>query len=121
MEAMVEQRNLKVSVENFGPVKQGEFELRPLTVFIGPNNSGKSYMSLLIYAFSQALSGRVRRPFSHSFFRVGPSKELERYSHEIEEWLRPAFHPKEMERKALLFKDLPKTSNKFSASSSRKT
>jgi predicted ATPase len=107
MEAMVEQRNLKVSVENFGPVKQGEFELRPLTVFIGPNNSGKSYMSLLIYAFSQTLSGRVRRPFSHSFFRVGPSKELERYSHEIEEWLRPAFHPKEMERKALLFKDLP--------------
>jgi predicted ATPase len=104
---METQRNLKVSVENFGPVRKGQFELKPLTILIGPNNSGKSYMSLLIYAFSQALSGKLHRPFYRSLFRVEPPKELEKYGREIEEWLRPAFHPKEAERRTLFFKDLP--------------
>jgi AAA15 family ATPase/GTPase len=65
---MPEHRNLKVSVENFGPVREGEFELKPLTVFIGPNNSGKSYMALLVHAFSQALSGKLHRPFYQPLF-----------------------------------------------------
>jgi len=52
---------VKFSVENFGPVRQGEFELKPLTVLIGPNNSGKSYMAVLVYALLQALLGRIHR------------------------------------------------------------
>ena len=32
-------------------------DLKPLTVFIGPNNSGKSYMSLLVYALSRVGAG----------------------------------------------------------------
>ena len=47
---------LTVSVENFGPIREGTVELRPLTVFVGANNSGKSYMATLIYAVSRALS-----------------------------------------------------------------
>ena len=50
------QADLKLSVQNFGPVKEGEFELKPLTIFIGPNNSGKSYMATLVYALCQAIS-----------------------------------------------------------------
>ena len=46
---------LTVSVENFGPIRSGTVKLRPLTVFIGANNSGKSYMAMLIYALSRAV------------------------------------------------------------------
>ena len=47
---------LTVSVENFGPIREGTVELRPLTVFVGANNSGKSYMAMLLYAISRALA-----------------------------------------------------------------
>lgn len=102
---MAERRGLKVSIENFGPVREGEFELKPLTLFIGPNNSGKSYMALLVYAFSQALSGRLHRPF----FRLGryfESEYFEKHSGELEEWLGAAYRLKKGEQKDLLFKDL---------------
>ena len=39
----------KISVENFGPVRKGTVEFKPLTVFVGPNNSGKSYMAAAVY------------------------------------------------------------------------
>jgi len=45
------------SVRNFGPIANADVELKPLTVFIGPNNSGKSYLGLAIYSISRALSG----------------------------------------------------------------
>ena len=41
---------VKLHVENFGPIKEAEIDLRPLTIFIGPTNTGKSYLSKLIYA-----------------------------------------------------------------------
>ena len=58
------QANLKLSVQNFGPIKEGEFELKPLTIFIGPNNSGKSYMATLVYALCRAVSlASIKRKF----------------------------------------------------------
>ncbi len=61
---------LTVSVENFGPIREGTVELRPLTVFVGANNSGKSYMATLIYAISRTLAldsiwdaSWLRRPY----------------------------------------------------------
>ena len=56
-----------LSVENFGPIAKAEVELRPLTVFVGPSDTGKSYLSVLIYALHNifsSLSSR-RTPFSH--------------------------------------------------------
>lgn len=47
---MDEQENLKLSVTNFGPIAKAEIDLRPLTVFVGPSNTGKSYLAILIYA-----------------------------------------------------------------------
>jgi predicted ATPase len=35
---------MKLSVENLGPIKQGDFELNDLTILVGPNNSGKTYL-----------------------------------------------------------------------------
>ena len=39
-----------LSVENFGPIARATLDLRPLTVFVGPSNTGKSYLAILIYA-----------------------------------------------------------------------
>ena len=42
---------LQLTVSNFGPIaKAEEIDLRPLTVFVGPSNTGKSYLATLIYA-----------------------------------------------------------------------
>ena len=40
--------NLKI--KNFGPVKQAEIDVAPLTIFVGSNGSGKSYSSILIHS-----------------------------------------------------------------------
>ncbi len=48
--ATSENRNLTLSVTDFGPIYSAEVELRPLTVFVGPSNTGKSYLAILIYA-----------------------------------------------------------------------
>jgi len=39
-----------LEVKNFGPVAKGKLLIKPLTVFIGPNNTGKSHISMLYYA-----------------------------------------------------------------------
>ena len=46
-----------VQVKDFGPIAEASVELKPLTVFMGPNNSGKSYFALAIYCLSRTLSG----------------------------------------------------------------
>ncbi|MCL5290390.1 MAG: AAA family ATPase [Firmicutes bacterium] len=40
-----------ITIDNFGPVKYFSEEVRPLTLFIGPQASGKSTISKLIYYF----------------------------------------------------------------------
>ena len=47
----MEKEHMKISVENFGPIAEArDIDLRPLTVFVGPSNTGKSYLAVLIYA-----------------------------------------------------------------------
>lgn len=38
-----------VHVKNFGKIEEASVEVAPLTLFVGDNNSGKSYMMTLIY------------------------------------------------------------------------
>ncbi len=47
---MVERKNLELSVRDFGPIARADIDLRPMTVFVGPSNTGKSYLAILIYA-----------------------------------------------------------------------
>ena len=54
--------NVKLSVRDFGPIAEGEVDLRPLTVFVGPSNTGKTYMALLLYALHRVFSGFPRLP-----------------------------------------------------------
>ena len=49
--------NYRLDVSNFGPIVQASLELRPLTVFIGPSNTGKSYLAILIYALHRGMAG----------------------------------------------------------------
>ena len=47
---------LEIEVTDFGPIVEAKVDLRPLTVFIGPSNTGKSYLAILIYALHRYFS-----------------------------------------------------------------
>ncbi len=42
---------LKFNVKNLGSIESGEFEHKPLTIFCGPNNSGKTWAMYSLYHF----------------------------------------------------------------------
>ena len=44
-----------IAVRNFGPIAHAEVDLKPLTVLIGSNNTGKSYLALAVYSLFQAV------------------------------------------------------------------
>ena len=56
MAAPTSKKSLKIAVSNFGPIIEANIDLRPLTVFVGPSNTGKSYMAILIYALQRFFS-----------------------------------------------------------------
>ena len=66
-----------VRVENYGPIKKAEIELRPLTVLVGRNNTGKSYLASLIYMMSEVPP--FARFLSGEEGLEGASKDFERY------------------------------------------
>ncbi len=47
-----ERKKIELSIEakDFGPISGGKITLKPLTLFIGPNNSGKSYAAMLVHS-----------------------------------------------------------------------
>ena len=57
--------NVHIKVENFGPIEKAEIDLRPLTVFVGESNTGKTYLAALIYALHKTFEGLSRFPWSH--------------------------------------------------------
>ena len=46
-------QNQNIKVKNFGILKDANIEISPLTIFIGPNSSGKSFIAKLIHCFSK--------------------------------------------------------------------
>ena len=42
-----------IEVRDFGPIANGVIEQRPLTVFAGPSNTGKSWMATLLYVLER--------------------------------------------------------------------
>ena len=65
-----------LSVENFGPISKAEIELRPLTVFVGPSNTGKSYMAILAYVLHQMFGIRRHRSINDVFPFQSPVMNL---------------------------------------------
>ena len=65
--------SLELEVSNFGPIREARIDLRPLTVFVGPSNTGKSWLAILIYALHRYFSDRERIP---SFFITHRSSRI---------------------------------------------
>ena len=61
--------NFRLDVANFGPIVKASVDLRPLTVFVGPSNTGKSYLAMLIYALHRCFAGQTHL-FGGYFLRV---------------------------------------------------
>ncbi len=54
--------DVRIEVRDFGPLASAAVDLRPLTVFVGPSNAGKTYLATLISALHRASSGFARIP-----------------------------------------------------------
>ena len=61
--------NVEISVKNFGPIAEATINLHPLTVFVGPSNTGKTYFSTLIYVLDGVFTGHSK--FPGRFKRLG--------------------------------------------------
>ncbi|MCQ3808705.1 MAG: AAA family ATPase [Acidimicrobiia bacterium] len=59
--AVVNRADLRLVVENLGPIRRADVALRPLTVLIGRNNTGKTYLAQALYAVHKAIDS-----FPHS-------------------------------------------------------
>lgn len=60
--------DVRISAKDFGPIASGSVDLRPLTVFVGPSNTGKTYFATLVYALHRILSGFPRFPNLFSYW-----------------------------------------------------
>ena len=78
-----------INVKNFGPIEEAEIDLRPLTVFVGESNTGKTYLAALIYALHQNFGGAAQFPwanFASSYFGF-VYRSRDRYSQSRQEEL----------------------------------
>ena len=64
---------MEVEVRDFGPIAEGRLDLRPLTVFAGPSNTGKSWMATLIYALGNFLRDL---PFCFLYYGIYSTSRL---------------------------------------------
>ena len=56
--------SFNLHVEDFGKIKKADIEVKPLTLFVGDNNSGKSYLLSLIWGLRN--SDCINMIFQHS-------------------------------------------------------
>lgn len=52
---VVSRADLRLVVDNLGPIRHADVALRPLTVLIGRNNTGKTYLAQALYAVHKAI------------------------------------------------------------------
>ena len=87
---------LTISVKNFGPIAEGSVDLKPLTIFVGPSNTGKSYMATAVHSVMRAVEGRPQVPFIRnlqmrgipvSFGYPDPAKASDEVAEAVMEWV----------------------------------
>lgn len=47
-------KSIKLHIKDFGPIHEADLDIKPLTVFIGRNDTGKSYVAMLLYSLIKA-------------------------------------------------------------------
>lgn len=102
--------DVHIKVKNFGPIEKAEIDLRPLTVFVGESNTGKTYLAALIYALHQNFRGISQFPwadsvasqlsFAYRFHSPSRREEIEKELLKALEKLNTSGHP-------FKFADLP--------------
>ena len=91
------QDSLELEVTDFGPIAKAKVDLRPLTVFVGPSNTGKSWLAILIYALHRYFSadaGLGRRGYRGRYrtFRFGVGeKPSQAVIDALSEWAKQTF------------------------------
>ena len=70
--------HLDMLIDDFGPIKKAAISLRPLTIFIGPNNTGKSYAAMLAHSAMSATRGISASPYwpAHSASETKKQKSV---------------------------------------------
>lgn len=101
--------DVRISAINLGPVANSTVDLRPLTVFVGPSNTGKTYFATLVYALHGLLEGFPRLPYQTSQLPLGlrheqPIADADVIENELNEVLRKL----RTEEKPFKFSDLPR-------------
>ena len=67
------QDRLEIEVQDFGPIVHAKLDLRPMTVFIGPSNTGKSYLAILLYALHRFFGHNGDGSHGPGFHRFEPT------------------------------------------------
>ena len=78
MNTSSKQCNMHIEVSNYGPIRDAKISLRPLTVFVGPSNTGKSYLAILVYALHKFFSGGLVDRFSFGLPLIRHGRQLSR-------------------------------------------
>ena len=101
--------DVRISATNFGPIASGTVDLRPLTVFVGPSNTGKTYFAILIYALHRILGGFPRLPYHLHYFGQGPRHDKSEADADVREELEDVLEMLETEGRQFRFSDLPES------------
>lgn len=106
--------DVRISVRDFGPIANGTVDLRPLTVFVGPSNTGKTYFATLVYALHGILNGFPRLPVKNvrrTFLGLNlPYAKPSEGSADVgEEELQNVLKKLEADGRSFTFLDLPAT------------
>ena len=100
--------NLILDVENFGPIAEAKnIEFKPMTVFVGPSNTGKTYLAMLLHS---VLRSESRIGWSGSIsdgkYHIYDDSRYWGFADEMTSWVESTFDDSE-NRGASVFFDVP--------------
>ena len=101
--------SFKLNIENFGKLSNEEVRIGQFTVFAGPNNTGKSSVSKLLYSLFDGMN--VNHALVHFDMLVDPLREglsdLEKWGYEEDEDLSLSLLNDELDKMENLVKSFP--------------
>ena len=68
LSSRTDEGDYRLAVRDFGSIRRADVEFRPLTVFVGPSNTGKSYLATLTYALHRYFAAEAN-PYAWRFRR----------------------------------------------------
>ncbi|MDE0043558.1 MAG: AAA family ATPase [Candidatus Poribacteria bacterium] len=105
--------SVRISVQDFGPIANGTINLRPMTVFVGPSNTGKTYFATLIYALQKILHdfSLTQVMYRHHYRMTRKLEDVATTVAEIERWeatLLDIVDIMDYSDRRFMFRDLPR-------------